>query len=68
MQVRNETSRYHLIIQTLEILYKRKVISKQKAKKIIDKHNKKLEDHCKYIKINGDDPDDIKFWKWKRKD
>ncbi|MBS3168726.1 phosphoketolase family protein [Candidatus Woesearchaeota archaeon] len=65
MHVRNKTSRYHLAIETLEILSDRKIIPKQKASKLINNYKKKLRDHCIYIKQYGDDPLEIKYWKWK---
>jgi len=62
MLVRNKTDRYTLAIESLELTKK---VNKNKSKKLINKYKKKLEDHSKYIRKHGVDPDDIRWWKWK---
>jgi xylulose-5-phosphate/fructose-6-phosphate phosphoketolase len=64
MQVRNKTSRFHLLINSIELLAKNKVIDKEKAKKIIEKYNQKLKKHKKYIIKNGIDLKEIEKWQW----
>jgi xylulose-5-phosphate/fructose-6-phosphate phosphoketolase len=63
MQVRNKTSRYDLVIQAMESL-QGGAVEEKKAKEIIDKYKQKLEDHKKYIKVNGVDPKEIEDWVW----
>jgi len=67
MHVRNKTSRYHLCLETLNLMTKNKVINKDKAKKLIKMFEQKLKDHSDYIKKYGEDPKDIELWKWKGK-
>jgi len=66
MQVRNKTSRYHLVLEALRLMSERGVVLKNKADDIIAKYEKKLSDHCVYIKEHGVDPDEIELWQWKR--
>ena len=65
MHVRNETSRYHLVLDAVRILHEQGNITasvRQKAEKDI---LKKIEDHRKFIIKNGDDPAKISEWNWK---
>lgn len=64
MQIQNETSRYHLLIQGVEMLKDNGTISTEKAQKIINKYKTKIEEHHSYIKINGVDPDEVEDWVW----
>lgn len=66
MHVRNKTSRYHLLIEALKMLSDRKVVSKEKALKIINDYENKLKEHSKYITKYGVDPEEIEHWTWKR--
>jgi len=66
MQVRNKTSRLDLAIEALEILANKKVIEKEVSDKFINKLNKKLEEHNKYIKDFGVDLPEIENWIWKK--
>lgn len=63
MQIRNKTSRYDLVIQTLQMVSGTVVIPERKEA-IIAKFNKKLTDHRAFIIKNGIDPDDIENWTW----
>jgi len=65
MQVRNETSRYHLTIEVLQTLVKQKVISEEKAAQLIESYKKILNGHKAYIKSYGKDPVGIEEWQWK---
>jgi xylulose-5-phosphate/fructose-6-phosphate phosphoketolase len=65
MQVRNETSRYHLAIEVLQTLVKQKNLEKGKADKFIDMYKKILAGHKVYVKTYGKDPDGIEQWQWK---
>jgi xylulose-5-phosphate/fructose-6-phosphate phosphoketolase len=64
MQTRNKTSRYDLLIEGVESLKEKGTMDREKADKIIKDYKQKLEDHKKYIKINGVDPDEIEDWVW----
>ncbi len=63
MQIRNKTSRYDLVIQTMELISD-DVVIKERKQAIIDKYKKKLADHRQYIIKNGVDPDEIETWTW----
>ncbi len=66
MQIRNKTSRYHLIIEAMFILSERKTVTKEAAGKIIAKYEEKIKEHGEYIRKYGVDPDEIESWKWSR--
>lgn len=66
MQVVNKTSRFDLAIEALEILSKKKVVTKDISDKVINKLKRKLSEHNKYIKENGEDLPEIENWTWKR--
>lgn len=65
MQVRNETSRYHLAIDAFVKMAGRGHLGTGKAEGLIEKYKQKLEEHREYIKINGVDPEEIENWRWK---
>ncbi len=65
MHVRNETSRYHLVTEALSLMAEMKVMNKEKSQTLIQEYQKKLKDHCVYIKKHGVDPIEISEWKWK---
>lgn len=64
MLVRNGVSRYQIVLQALYEISESKPKLKRKCMTIIKKYAKKLEDHRKYIVKYGDDPDEIKNWKF----
>jgi xylulose-5-phosphate/fructose-6-phosphate phosphoketolase len=66
MQVRNHTSRYHLVIKALELLHAYKVIDKHEADTFIKLYEKKLYEHAQYIIKHGVDPKEIEEWQWKK--
>ncbi|MDD4989039.1 MAG: phosphoketolase family protein, partial [Candidatus Pacebacteria bacterium] len=66
MQIRNKTSRWHLAMEVFERMAKAGVISKEKAKSLIEKYTAKLAEHREYIIKNGIDPEEIENWKWTR--
>ncbi|MEX2052757.1 MAG: phosphoketolase family protein, partial [Candidatus Paceibacterota bacterium] len=66
MQVRNETSRYHLAKKVFAKMAESGAIEKDKAEKLNQKYDQKLADHHKYIKEYGVDPDEIENWQWTR--
>ncbi|MEK7571112.1 MAG: phosphoketolase [Patescibacteria group bacterium] len=64
MQVRNETDRYHLAIETLEKAVHEHAIMPSKAATLIKKYKKALKDHFIYITKVGADPGAIENWQW----
>ncbi len=66
MQVRNETSRYHLAKEAFTKMAESGVIEKDKAGDLNQKYDQKLADHQEYIKEHGVDPDEIENWQWTR--
>lgn len=66
MLVRNQTSRYQLLIEAVNTLAAYDTIPQELAEKIANKYNKKLEEHNAYIREHGDDPEEINTWKWKK--
>jgi xylulose-5-phosphate/fructose-6-phosphate phosphoketolase len=66
MQVRNQTSRIHLVREALDLMQKNGVISHSKASEIDTKYARLLEEHLVYIKEHGEDPEYIANWQWKR--
>ena len=64
MHVRNETSRYHLVLEAVVELSRLGKIEAEQSAMIKDKYNKKLADHREYIKKFGVDPDEIENWRW----
>lgn len=66
MQIRNGTSRYHLVKEIFQTLEKRGVVLPEVSKKVVDKYDDKLRLHREYIIKNGVDPEEIEEWKWSR--
>lgn len=66
MLVRNQTSRYHVAIETISTLASRDVIPHDKADQVVEKYNQKLHEHREHIMKFGTDPDEIGAWSWKR--
>lgn len=64
MFVRNESDRYHLVMEAAECAEKDGLISLEKKEEIVAKYTQKLADHRTYIMEHGTDPDDIKNWTW----
>jgi xylulose-5-phosphate/fructose-6-phosphate phosphoketolase len=65
MQIRNKTSRYDLVIQTMNLVSDEVIIPERKQA-IIKKYEKILADHRVFIIKNGIDPDEIENWVWKK--
>jgi len=64
MHVRNETSRYHLVLDAVKILHQQGNIEPGVRQNVEKDIMKKLEDHRRFIIANGDDPADITGWSW----
>lgn len=66
MQVRNGTSRYHMVMDAARMLAEHKTISNDKRDEIIKKYENKIQIHKDFIKENGYDLEEITEWKWKK--
>lgn len=66
MQVRNTTSRFHLVIQTAQHLAAKNPKIAARAETLIRKYKSKLREHEKYIVQHGVDLPEIRDWKWER--
>lgn len=64
MHVRNQTSRYHLVIEAYRLMSERGVIDPAKATRLIEQYEKRLTDHHTYIAEYGTDPKEIEEWQW----
>ena len=60
MLVRNQTSRYHLVIEAL----RRASGVSSRAAPIIERYERKLREHRRFIEENGVDPPEIRDWSW----
>ncbi|OGM98146.1 MAG: phosphoketolase [Candidatus Yanofskybacteria bacterium RIFCSPHIGHO2_01_FULL_41_21] len=67
MHIRNETSRYHLVIDAYEKLAKNGVVEQSKADDIIAQYKTKIKQHGEFIRQNGVDPEEIEQWQWTKK-
>lgn len=65
MHVRNKTSRYHLVMDALDLLLERGVVKEHVVTELKTKYAKLLEEHRSFIIHHGIDPDPIANWKWK---
>lgn len=64
MQVRNRTSRYHLIIQAAQKIAAKNPGTAALAERLISKYERKILDHRDFISREGVDPPEIADWKW----
>jgi xylulose-5-phosphate/fructose-6-phosphate phosphoketolase len=60
MLVRNQTSRYHLVIEAL----RRAAGISSRAAPIIERYERTLRDHRRFIEEEGVDPPEIRDWSW----
>ncbi len=60
MLVRNQTSRYHLLIEAL----RRASGIASRAAPIIERYERKLREHRRFIEQEGVDPPEIRDWTW----
>jgi xylulose-5-phosphate/fructose-6-phosphate phosphoketolase len=65
MQVRNRTSRYHLMIQVAQKTPGRNPRVAAKAEELIRIYERKLREHRLFIDANGFDPPEISDWNWR---
>ena len=64
MHVRNQTSRYHLVLDAVRALHEQGNIKASERQKVEKKIEKILKEHREYIIEHGDDPEWISGWKW----
>lgn len=64
MQVRNETSRYHLAMEIFTKMAGTGVLSHSKADALVSEYQQKLVAHKEYIIKHGVDLDEIENWQW----
>lgn len=67
MHVRNQTSRYHLVIAIFEKLTTSGRIPNEEASQIISKYRQLIDTNTEYIKKNGIDMPEIDSWQWKNR-
>lgn len=64
MNVRNGTSRYHLIMQAIRLAAARNPRVAARASSQVSHYEYVLAAHRRYIEANGVDPEEITNWKW----
>ncbi|MBI2191378.1 MAG: phosphoketolase family protein [Planctomycetes bacterium] len=65
MQVRNRTSRYHLVIQAAQKVAAADPGCSAHAEDLIRKYESRLREHRDFIRREGMDPPEISGWEWK---
>ncbi len=66
MHVRNQTSRYHLVMEIMHRAEETGRLPADEAKRISDAYRAKIDENTAYIKVNGVDMPEIDAWQWKR--
>lgn len=66
MQLRNNTSRWHLVIEALGLMGERGLVSADKAEKLMAQYKDKIIKHKDYIIKHGVDPEEITNWQWQK--
>jgi len=64
MQVRNRTSRYHLIIQAIRLSASHNPSVAVSASDRVHHYEYELKEHRRFIQEHGDDPSEIANWQW----
>lgn len=64
MNVRNHTSRFHLIMQAIRLAAPKNPKVAAKASSLISHYEYILQEHKEYIRKNGKDPEEIAEWSW----
>lgn len=64
MQVRNKTSRYHVVIQAAQKVASRNPGRAAQAEAITVKYERLIKNHRHYIRAHGNDPPEISEWRW----
>lgn len=66
MNVRNKTSRFHVIMQAIRQASPRNPAVASKASEFVSHYEYVLQEYREYIRKNGKDPEEITEWKWSR--
>jgi xylulose-5-phosphate/fructose-6-phosphate phosphoketolase len=66
MHIQNRTSRYHLVIQAAQKIAVNYRSDASKAETLILKYERKIEDHARFIRTHGTDPEEVSNWSWNR--
>jgi len=66
MQVRNKTSRYHVVIQAAKKIAARTPPVAAHAEELIRKYEIKLREHHRFIRAESIDPPEIANWQWRK--
>ena len=64
MNVRNKTSRFHLIMQAIRLAAPTNPAVAAKANELVSHYEYILLEHRAYIQKNGKDPEEISEWQW----
>jgi xylulose-5-phosphate/fructose-6-phosphate phosphoketolase len=64
MHVRNQTSRYHLVIEIFNRMKQVRRVPEEDAERIMTKYEDKIIANTDYIKIHGLDMPEIDAWQW----
>ncbi len=64
MNVRNRTSRFHLIMQAIRLAAPNNPSVAAKASELVSHYEYILQAHREYIQKNGEDPKEITDWEW----
>ncbi|MFE1745335.1 phosphoketolase [Coleofasciculus sp. H7-2] len=64
MQVRNQTSRYHLIMQAIRLAAAGNPYVAARAVRSLSHYEYILQDYKRFIEENGTDPEEISNWQW----
>ncbi len=65
MQVRNRTSRYHIVIQAAQKMARRNPAVAARAEELVRKYEARLAAHREFICAHGIDPPEITDWRWR---
>ncbi len=66
MHVRNQTDRYHLVMDAVSKLAMEGKIDRNHTEHLLAKYHEKLAEHTAYIKEHGVDLPEIEAWQWKK--
>jgi len=66
MQVRNHTSRWHLVMQAARLMAERHPAVAARAEDVIVRHERKIRQHVDHIAVTGVDLPEIVNWRWDR--
>ena len=64
MHVRNQTSRYHLVMAAYDSLAASGRVSREEADAIHEKYERMIAENTEYIKANGIDLPELDAWVW----